>query len=316
MKVSVLLTRLLKNWPTKIISLIAAILLFLLNRMSNLEEHPLNVPLSIRLHNDYAIAAPIRQKISVIIKGDPDFEIQQITPEDIEVYIDLLKIDSEGEFTVPIQYKKIGSALEIEPLEIDIEPTVISVKLEKKMTKSVDIEVEKNIKGSPARGYMLGGYTYAPTVVQIVGPRSKVEMVDKATTDVIDLSGRTKNINMTVRLVSIDPLVKFKGGGDIEFSAVIEEIIEERIFDKKVIVGRDLTEALVIEKALPKGTVTVKAPLIVLDKIKSNDIRLYIDCSNIKNPGKHQKRVKVDIPDRVEVLRIDPEVVIVDLIKR
>ena len=316
MKINSILTRLLRNWPTKIVSLFAAIFLFLFNRMSNLDEHPLYVPLSIKLNNDYAIAVPIREKISVVVRGDPDYDIQQITPEDIEVYIDLLNVEKEDEYTVPIQYRKVGPALEIEPLEIDIEPTVIKVKLEKKMGNSIDIEVEKNIKGSPARGYMMVGYTYAPTVVQIVGPRSKIEKVEKATSEVIDLSGRRKNFNMTVRLVPIDPLVKFKGGGDIEFSAVIDEIIEEREIEEKLVISRNLAENLVIEKALPKGSIKIKAPLLVLDKIKSNDIRLYIDCSNIKNPGKYQKRVKIDIPERVEVLQIEPEIVFVDLINK
>lgn len=316
MKTNSVLRRLLRNWPQKIISLTAAVLLFVFNRMSNLEEHPLYVPLSIKLHPDYAVAVPIREKISVIVWGDPDLDIHQITQEDIEVYIDLLRVEQEAEYTVPIQYRKIGTALEIEPLRIDIKPAVIKVKLEKKLQKSVEIEVEKNIKGSPARGFILGGLTYAPTVVQIVGPRSKVEKVEKATTEVIDLSGRSKNFNMTVRLVSIDPLVKFKGGGYVEFSAVIKEIIEERAFDRKMIVSMNLAENLTIEELLPEGSILVKAPLLILDRIRPNDIQLYIDCSNIKNPGKHQKRVKADVPERVEILSIAPEAVIVDLIRK
>ncbi|MBN2532368.1 MAG: hypothetical protein JXB88_05725 [Spirochaetales bacterium] len=316
LKIDSFLRRVLRNWPPKIISLVAAVLLFVFNRMSNLEEHPLYVPLSIRLNPDYAIAAPIREKISVIVRGDPDLDIHQITPEDIEVYIDLLHVEKEDEYTVPIQYRKIGPALETEPLSIDIEPAVITVKLEKNLQKSVEIEVEKNIKGTPARGYMLGGLTYAPTVVQIVGPRSKVEKVEKATTEVIDLSGRSKNFNMTVRLVSIDPLVKFKGSGYVEFSAVIKEIVEERLFEKKIITSMNLVEHMVVEKTLPEGSILVKAPLLVLDRIKPNDIRLYIDCSNIKDPGKHQKRIKAEVPERVEILSITPETVIVDFVRK
>lgn len=316
MKIESVLRRILRNWLSKVISLLAAVLLFLFNRLTNLEEHPLYVPLSIKLQPDYAIAAPIREKISVIVSGDPDLDIHQITPEDIEVYIDLLHVEEEGEYTVPIQHRKIGPALDFEPFDIDIEPAVIKVKLEEKLQKSVEIEVEKNIKGSPVRGYMLGGLTYAPTVVQIVGPRSKVETVEKATTEVIDLSGRSKNFNMTVRLVSIDPLVKFKGGGYVEFSAVIKEIVEERTFEKKLITSMNLAENLMIEESLPEGSILVKAPLLILDGIKPNDIRLYIDCSNIKDPGKHQKRVKADFPEGVEVLSITPETVIVDLMRK
>jgi hypothetical protein len=121
---------------------------------------------------------------------------------------------------------------------------------------------------------------------------------------------------MTVRLVSIDPLVKFKGGGYVEFSAVIKEIIEERTYDKKIIESMNLSNRLAIEETLPEGSIIVKAPLLVLDDIRPNDIRLYIDCSNIKDPGKHQKRVKADVPEKVEILSITPEVVIVDFIRK
>jgi YbbR domain-containing protein len=312
----VFLSELLKDWPAKIISLIAAVLLFMFNRMNNLEEHPLLIPLSIKINDEFAIATPIKQKISVILRGDTDFDIRQITPDDIELYIDLLNTTKEGEYTVPVQYRKISPVLDVEPLEIVVEPSVMTVMVERNMRKYVDIEVENSIKGKPARGYTMVSYTFNPTSVQITGPRSRVELADKAKAEPIDLSGKKKSFTIDVRLVPIDPLVKYRDGQSIEFSAVIEEEIEEKTIDDITIASRFLPQTMAIGSQLPKGSITVKAPVVVLDKLDLNDIILYIDCTNLKNPGRQQKRIKTEIPEGIEILKVEPEIVNVDFIRK
>jgi len=301
------------NWIVKSISLLVAILLFVFNRISNLEENPMRIPLLLQVPEDFAVASGnYRKYASVVIKGDPDLDIQQITEEDIEVYVDLMKVDKEGVYREPIRYRKIGPALNISPLEIDIEPSVLKIKLEKKMQRSVEIDIKDSIKGKPAKGYKLVSYTFAPSIVQITGPSSKIKEVNNVTIEDIDLTGRTRNFTASVKLVSIDPLVRFKGGSVIEFSAVIEEIIEEKTFEEKKITSKNVSPNLQISKVLSSGKIKIRGAQNALEKLKQSDIELYIDCSNIHNQGKYSKQIKALVPENMEVIFIEPETLIVD----
>jgi YbbR domain-containing protein len=313
LKIKSVINKLLLNWPIKIISLGVAIFLFVFNRMSNLEEQQLYIPLTVKLQDNLAIADPIKDNIYVVIKGDTEKDIKQIRREDIEVYIDLLDKTEEGEYTVPVEYVKVGSILkELAPLSIELEPNVMKVTLEERHEKSVDIQIGR--KGEPARGYRIENISFTPVFAQITGPYSRVMEIQNVYTEEIDITGRMRSFNGNVKLKSVDPVIRYKGGTVVEFSVVIKEIIEEKVFEDEKIILRNLAPLLKIGKSLPESMIRVKAPMAVFDKLKQNDIQLYIDCQKILYPGKVEVQIKTETPENVEVIDFEPKQLIIDFI--
>jgi YbbR domain-containing protein len=313
LKIKSVIKKLLINWPVKIISLGVAIFLFVFNRMSNLEEQQLYIPLIVKLQDDLAIADPIKDNIYVVIKGDTEKDIKQIRREDIKVFIDLLDKTEEGEYTVPVEYVKVGSILnDLAPLSIELEPDVMRVTLEKRKEKSVEIQIKR--KGEPARGYKIEKFTYTPIFAQITGPSSRVKEIENANTEEIDITGRTRSFTGRIKLESVDPVIQYKGGTVVEFNAVIKEIIEEKIFEDEKIILKNLAPSLKIGKPLSEGVIKVKAPLASLDKLEQNDIQLYIDCENIVYPGKVEVQIKPETPENVEVIDFEPKQLIIDFL--
>jgi len=110
-----LLVKITDKWPAKILSLAAALLIFVFYKMSTLETRPFSAPLRIDSANEMVPASSYPQAVKINLRGE-NRNIYPILEEDIEAYIDLNKYSSEGTYRIPIQIRKKGSALGIEPL--------------------------------------------------------------------------------------------------------------------------------------------------------------------------------------------------------
>jgi YbbR domain-containing protein len=127
-----LLAKITENWPAKVLSLALAIIIFLFHRMNVLENRVFSASLGIESGN-MAAASSYPRTVRVKVRGEKD-SIGSILEEDIEVYLDLKRFSEEGTHRVPLQFRKMGTALGIDPLEITIDPPEIVLDLEKRET--------------------------------------------------------------------------------------------------------------------------------------------------------------------------------------
>ena len=77
---------------------------------------------------------------------------------------------------------------------------------------------------------------------------------------------------------------------------------------------RNLPENIANTTTLPNVTVTLRGSKILLEKIREENINAYVDFLD-KKQGKDQVFVKVDFPQTVRLVDMDPNVVSVDLQK-
>ncbi|HUX14464.1 MAG TPA: CdaR family protein [Spirochaetia bacterium] len=303
MKNSSLLDRLLQNWPVKVLALAAAVLLFFFNQLSRLEVRYFSVPLQIVVPAGYVPGAPYPSKVRVTLRGEST-AIFRVLEEDVEAYADFSAHDTEGVFKEPIQIRKKGSALNIDPLEITVEPLEVTVTLDRKMSKS--LEVVPRLKGFPPPGYQLSKYTLKPSTVEAVGPRSHLDKVSTVQTEDIDLTGRVADFTAQVRLDQNDPLVDLPGGNVVEFHGVIQQSVVLQSFDSVNVVVSNLDPGLTVQGALPTGTLRVQGKQVDLDAIQPDQIRLVVDASKITGPGTYTLPARPDLPAGILVLRYDP----------
>ena len=303
MKNNSLIDRLLKNWPVKVLALAAAVLLFFFNQLSRLEVRYFSVPLQIELPAGYVPAAAYPSKVRVTLRGESN-AIFRVLEEDVQAYADFSSHHSEGIFQAPIKIRKRGTALSINPLEISVEPLTVTVNLERKVTKSV--EVVPSLKGFPPPGYQLTKYSLKPSTVEVVGPRTHIDKLKSISTEDIDLTGRVADFTVQVRLALNDPLLHLPGGNVVEFRGIIQESVVLQTFDKVNVVVANLPPGLTVRGQLPTGTLRVQGKQVDLDAIRPEQLRLVIDASGITRPGTYTLPARPDLPPGILVLRYDP----------
>lgn len=297
------LRRLLDNWPAKIIAVGIAIVVVLLNNLADVGERSFTVPLELELPEAFVPGQEFTSRVRVRLRGDED-EIFTVLEEDIGAFADFTSRASEGDFRAPITIRRSGAAVDIDALEITVEPEQVTLTLEERATRS--LEIVPNITGFPPSGYELSDYRISPTAVNVVGPRSRIEPVTQILTEEISLDGRSDDFTERIRLARPDPLISFPGGEVVEFRALIIETVLQTTFADVEIAIVDLDPSLVVVSGVQTGSIRAQGRQLDVESVPDARIGLFVDAAGITQPGTYALPVRPQIPGGILVLSIDP----------
>jgi YbbR domain-containing protein len=295
------------NWHVKILSVALAIILFVFHRMSLLEDRFFSAPLQVETNGNLVPASSYPRMVRISLRGEPN-SINPIQEDDIEPYLDLTKYTAEGTYRAPVQVRKKGTALGVDPLEISVDPPEVSIELDQKISKYVPL--------TPSfQGYLAGGYemTYTLTPSQVVaeGPLRLMSGLSELSTEFIELDGRSDDFTAAVRIMNRDPLLVIRGDGITEFRGRIRKSIMIRSFENVPIGIRGLSEDLEGAPVVETGNIRLEGPQSELEVFEPGTGILYLDCSQITESGDYSLPVQVDIPPSFTLIRSDPAYVIV-----
>jgi len=313
-KINKLLDKISENWIAKAVSIGIAVLLFVFHRMAGLETRFMNVPLAVQTGNALVPASSYPRVIRVSLRGDAD-KISAIQEDDIEAFIDLERHDSAGTYRAPVQIRKRGSALGIEPLEITVEPAEITLQLDRKTSKYIPLQA--NIRGDVDAGYEFVSHTLSPAQVMADGPYAALNAISLLSTDFIDLDGRNEDFSMMLSILNQDPLVVIRGNRMTEFRGYIRKTVAVRTIDGIPIGYRNLNEQfeVLVERT---GSLRLESRRNNFDMfdIQTDGSRaaqmadlsgfLSVDCSDINAPGVYTLPVALNLPEGLVLIRQEP----------
>ncbi|PIE98477.1 MAG: hypothetical protein CR988_02980 [Treponema sp.] len=298
-------SKILKNWPVKILCLIFALVLFQFYRRSLLDKRYFSVPLTIE-SNNLLPSSNYPRTVKIELWGEA-IGISGIHKEDVKAYLDLEQYGDEGEHRVPVTIKLTGSALNIEPLEVSVDPKEIKVNLEPGVTKRVPVIL--SIKGNPAENYEISEEVINPPTVEIIGPQSVMEKSTNMLTESISIEGRDKDFDGQATLLNINPFVSILGKGQISYSVKIREALIIKEY-KGVVVGiENLNDNLEVTSNIPTVSFVINGKKKLLNSWTVNDNFLKLDCSNITEPGIYDINVKVASSNKFTEIKINPSII-------
>jgi len=295
--------RLFHRWPIKIVCVALAIVLYTLFRSNTLKERQITVPLQVLTPEGFVASSEYPNAVNVVLRGNED-DLKGILEEDIEAYINLTLYPEEGEYQIPVELGKKGSALQPEALELRPRPRVLTISMEPRTIRS--LEIEPKLYGAPSIGYELTQFFVSPSSVTAVGPRSQMTALSALSTELIDLSGRSEDFSITTRILLPSAQIDIPGGQIVEFKGVVDESVIIRTFENREVVILDLPENLRITNDLSSVSLTVQGSQLLVEDTRTQDMSFYIDASAIQGPGAYNLPLEIDIPQGLVVLRILP----------
>ncbi|MEE8440424.1 MAG: CdaR family protein [Spirochaetia bacterium] len=304
--------RLFENWPAKVIALAVAVVVVLLYGIAGVGERYFSVPLELRLPESLVPGEPYSNRVRVTLRGDEE-EIFRVLEDDIVASADFSRHERDGVYRASIELRKRGTALDLEALEITVEPLTVMITLEEKLISS--IEVVPNLIGFPPPGYELTDYRLSPTQVAVVGPRSRLEGIGSILTEEIDLARRQEDFSERVRLEKPDELLDFPGGDVVDFRALITETVVQSVFEDVEITIIDLDPAFRLASPPATGTIHVQGKQLDLVGIPDTRVSIVVDASSVNQPGVYELPTRPQVPSSILVLGIDPariELTVVD----
>lgn len=272
------------NWAQKVICVVLSIVLIQLYNASLLEKRYLSCHVEYKYPDTLISSTTVPRTVRVSLWGNTSV-INSIRDEDIIARVDASQIKVEGEYQLPIQFVKNNLILNGQAIEFHAEPSEIKMRLEEKMTKTVDVKLA--VDGSPQEDYGITGTSIEPRKVNIEGPISKVEKIEGLTTEVVQVDNQLSDIDGIVAVTNNDPLISIIGQPNIKYKIEIREKEIKRLEDNVEIRVKNLDPNLEIEGFIPKGQVNIKGTKKALNGfIRPVDL-LYVDLKNLPGEGEY-----------------------------
>ena len=135
--------------------------------------------------------------VNIIVKGRRSV-IAELNADDFKASADLSQLSITN--SVPIKVEAVNKNI-ASSVSVSMTDSVVTVELEKEETSSVPVTVK--VEGEAESGYTAGEPVTTPNLVNITGAVSVVDSIATAQV-VVDVSGSTREVNTTGKLVFYD----------------------------------------------------------------------------------------------------------------
>lgn len=211
------------NIGLKVVSLLLAIGLWLVVARDPIAEVEMHVPIEFHnLPNNLEIDSASFTEAQIRIRG-PERVIHRLQPEDVRAEIDLAEV-RPGEQTFDLTARHVHVPQELEVVQII--PGQFHLSFDNRATRMV--EVRPRVTGNFARGMRVAQVVADPSNVMIAGPRRRVDAVEAATTDPVDVSGAMTRATFVTQAYVPDPLIQVVHHIPIRVTVIMEGLGQEK----------------------------------------------------------------------------------------
>lgn len=284
----------LRNWPAKMLSLALAVFLFYFYRINTTELQYMNLPLIIDMNGGFTAVEALPSEARLTLRGSSE-NLSLLKEEDFYVYVDFSNAVKAGSYRGAVKIKKSGNALYADPLEVRVLPNEISVKIEEKLIKTLN--VVPSFQGFPATNYELSSFTVVPEKLSVEGPVSVIGKIKSLKTENISINGRSKNFTVSVDIVGTSSVVNFLGAGQVKVSGNIEKNLILKNITPVEIILLNTKDTLFYSMEITSGSVKIEGDRGTVEKINKLNSLLKVNMSDIGEPGVYDMPLLVVLPE-------------------
>ena len=208
----------LHNLGLKLVSLALAVGLWLAVARDPMAEVAVNVP--IEFHNmpeNLEISAENIPTAQIRLRGRQHI-VHQLRSSDVYVEVELGGL-KPGERTFDLTDRQIHRPAGLEVVQVV--PSQVHFAFDDRLARRVP--VQPRVVGTFAAGYQISQVSADPAVVTITGPKKRVEAVETATTDPVDVSGTMNRATFVRHAYVSDPLVQVSDPSSVRVTVIMEK---------------------------------------------------------------------------------------------
>jgi hypothetical protein len=251
-------------------------------------------------------------KIEIRIRANPRL-IEMINKEPISYPADLytdLEFDPAGDsdsiepgaYVLPVDKTRIPMDPAIKIL--DINPSYLSVRLEKKITKTFKITVP--YMGNPAKGHLAMEPACEPASVELTGAESLINSITQLKTKPIDINGAGEDFKKQVPLDLENPLLY--SSSTTMFTVIVpiqQQMVTKTLADLPIQVWNNSSNVKIEPSVI---TIEIKGPFDTLgNKAILEEIYAFMDLKDLKT-GVYARHAYINIPVDLVMTGADPQV--------
>ena len=233
--------------------------------------------------------------------------------------VNLASRDIQAVHRIGPEIKTAGEySFRLEPAEIRVPdfqirvlkiiPEAVTVKLDEVVVQK--LEIQPDFVGEPAIGYKLLNEEVRvnPNALLVQGPKGVLEAMKAVKTEPIDLVGRIRSFNRTVR-VKLPPTLKPLSEALVDVLIPLREEFNEKEFRDVTVRVLNMPDISNIFEVTPeKISFTLKGSKRLLEKLSPEDLLAYVDLSGLKK-GTYDLPLHVVLPEEVSLKDKQPMII-------
>ncbi len=296
---------LLARVPALLSSLLFALALWLFVAMSKRYVATFNIPTSVKMEQaTQAVRAGLPKQVEVKLSGE-GWKILAFYLSRAEWTLDLaneLRKSTLFIETTPTaaQYiKPLPEGLTV----LDVQPALLTIDLEKKVTKTVPIRLAQTIV--PASGFVITDYRLTPDSVTISGAVSLVEAIDSC--EAFPQSTALRG-NFSTRAIVVDSFFPYLSVSpkSVALSGTADKLAQIELVDIPIEL-RDAPPTQAVTLIPNKLKLTIGGAVSDLELLRPDHVTVQVSYNDIVADTTGALQPKVILPQRLRLLRQYPE---------
>jgi YbbR domain-containing protein len=211
------------NFVLKLVAVLLAVGLWLAVARDPIAEVEMNVPIEFRnLPDKLEIDSASFTEAQVRLRG-PERVIHRLQPADVRADVDLSDVKpGERTFDLTARHVQVPQDLEV----VQIIPGQFHLSFDSRDTRTID--VRPRVTGTFASGMRVAQVIADPPTIMVTGPRRRVEALEAASTDPVDISGTMTRASFLTQVFVADPLIQVVHPAPIRVTVIMERAGEEK----------------------------------------------------------------------------------------
>jgi YbbR domain-containing protein len=263
--------------PFKVLSLLFAMLLWAWVQTQQIVAQRTRAQVKWTFPEQLTWVDPVPKTLVVTVRG-PQGLVRNVKKRTLRYDVDL----SEAEIG-PVSVDFSSRALKGVPegvQVVQISPPGVDIELDRRMDRVV--RINPAIIGEVASGYRLENIKLEPSTSGITGPRSIVRNIAEVSTDVIDVTGLTKDTVFELPVVPKSRAVHSKLEEPVKITVSVQPIIAEKTFTEVPVMSRADGWRTVPSTAI----VTLSGPAIDMRELTADRISVQAHMPAVAPVGK------------------------------
>jgi YbbR domain-containing protein len=288
----------------KVLAITLASVLWFTVAGEHVVERSLRVPLAVRnVPPELEIVGDLPATVDVRVRGS-SAQLSRLDPGDVVAMLDMTTART-GSRLFHLRTDEVRAPFGIEIAQVM--PPALSLEVEKLARRTVPIVPATD--GDPAPGFVVGRISAEPSTVLVEGPASHVKEVAEATTEPVEIDGKSDRVRDVVTVGVTDSSVRLVQPQNATVVIDIWPAPVEREITGVPVRWRNLTQGLAPPRMVPTlARVSVRGQRDTLASLTSDAVDAFVDLTGL-GPGRYNLRIQVDLSQAFGVRSVTPAVV-------
>jgi YbbR domain-containing protein len=272
----------------KVLAIALASVLWLTVAGEHVVERSLRVPLAVRnLPTTLEIVGDLPAAVDVRVRGS-SAQLSRLDTGEVVAMVDLTGARPGSRlFHLRTDEVRVPYGIDV----AQVMPPSLSLSIEKSVQRTVPIVPATD--GDPAPGFVVGRISAEPSTVQIIGPESHVREVAEATTEPVEIDGRSERVRDVVAVGVTDSSVRLAEPLSATVVVEITPAPVEREVSGVPVRSRNLGQGLTARVVPEVVRVNIRGQRDALAAVRPDAVDAFVDLTGL-GPGRYTLRVQVD----------------------